>query len=178
MIGSLDVVGITSLFGTLFAIACGVGILGSLLWLWRTRDRRREAELGPVVFSDDVVVKFRRRPDDLPSPVAWPWGVRLLVYEDSIALRSRSIPRWLGSLMMMNYTFDAAACRMYVARISRRTWLPGPRDESVVLWTTDKRGWLEIALKPTTATLDDLQRELIRAGVRPADEPAPVEQSG
>lgn len=52
------VVGVSG--GQLFAVFWGLGALGILWWFWHGRDRRPKRELGPVVFSAEVGVRFRR----------------------------------------------------------------------------------------------------------------------
>jgi|SRR5579862_201327 len=162
-------VGVSSIAGTAFGIVCGVGLVASFVWLWWNRDRRTESELGPVVFSEEVRVKFRRgskRPYSFVTRTfGWP---RLLVHNGTIAIRAPGVPEWLGATMMMNYTLDAADCEIDVARIYRSHPLVPTRDEYVVLRTTDNRGWLEIGLRPRRVSLEDLQHELIGAGVQPA----------
>ena len=76
----------------------------------------------------------------------------------------------------LNDTYDAADCEMDVAPIYR--WHPfvPVKDEYVVLRTTDQRGFLEVGLRPRTVSVDDLQQELIRAGVHPLDD-SPIPRS-
>jgi hypothetical protein len=171
MIGVVVVLGISG--GQLFLIVwvvAAVCILGSF---WRGRDRRPKRELGPVVFSAEVGVRFRRGPNDSYSFVTrhfgWP---RLLVHEDTVEINCPDT-RWMGWANLINDTYDAADCEMDVARIYRYHPVVPVKDEYVVLRTTDQRGFLEVGFRPRTATLDDLQQELIRAGVRPVNELAP-----
>ena len=170
-----DVTGIASLVGALFAVVFGLAFLVMLGWLWLTRESRLESELGPVIFSDEVRVKFRRRPSDpfsfVTRTMGWP---RLRVHEDTIAIRCPGVPLWLASVMMMNYTLEAADCEMDVRSIRRWHPLAGPLDKYVVLRTRDRRGWLELGFKPRTATLESLEQELVRAGAQPARRPIPA----
>jgi len=166
------VVGISG--GQLFAIFWGLAVLVTLGWFWRGRDRRPKRELGPVVFSAEVGVRFRRGPSDSYSFVTrhfgWP---RVLVHEDTTIQIKCPDTRWMGWMNLINDTYDAADCEMDVDRIYR--WHPfvAVKDEYVVLRTTDQRGFLEVGFRPKTVTLDDLQQELVRAGVHPVNELAP-----
>ena len=171
------VVGVTSPAWRLFGIACGVGLLITFGWLWLTRDRIDDAELGAVVFSDEVDVRLRRGPDDPFSFVSKTFGwPRLLIRKDTIAIRAPGVPKWLASTMMMNYTLDTADCELDVASIYRWHPLAPRRDEFVVLRTTDNRGWLELGIRPKTTSLADLKKELIHAGARPAGHFGTVKQ--
>lgn len=100
----------------------------------------------------------------------WP---RLLVHEDNSIEINCPDTRWLGWAKLINDTYDASDCEMDVARIYRWNPVVPVKDDYVVLRTTDQRGFLEVGFRPRTATLDDLEQELIRAGVRRVNEPAP-----
>ena len=172
MIEVVVVVGISG--GQLFVIFWGVTALGILGWFWRGRDRRPQRELGPLVFSAEVGVRFRQGRHQsysfVTSHFGWP---RLLVHEDNTIEISCPDTRWMGWAKLINDTYDAADCEMDVARIYRWNPLIPVRDEYLVLRTTDQRGSLEVGFRPRTVTLDDLRQELIRAGVRPVNEQAP-----
>jgi hypothetical protein len=172
MIEVVVVVGING--GQVFLILWGLGVLGTLWWFWRGRDRRPKRELGPVVFSAEVGVRFRRGPHQTYSFVTrhfgWP---RLLVHEDNTIEINCPDTRWMGWAKFINDTYDATDCEVDVARIYRWSPLVPVKDDYVVLRTTDQRGFLEVGLRPRNATLDQLKQALIRAGVRPANELAP-----
>jgi hypothetical protein len=171
MIRAVTVIGVSG--SSLFAIAWAVSLGCALFWVWASRNRRSEKDLGPAVFSDDVHVKLRRRPDARYGFISTPSGlVRLTVHRDAIAVRCVGVPRWLGSVAGMNYTFDAATCAVAITRVGRRFGSPELGDEYVLLSTTDGRGFLEIGFKPRRATVQSLEQELIRAGARSADESA------
>lgn len=160
--------------GQFFLILWGVLVICILGSVWRGRDRRPRFDLGPVVFSTEVAVKFRRGSHDPWSFVTrhfgWP---RVLVHEDTIEIRCPDT-RWLGWANLMNQTYDAADCEIDVASIWRWHPLVPVRDDCIVLRTTDRRGFLEVGLRPRTTTLDDLRQELIRAGARPLGELASI----
>jgi hypothetical protein len=158
------------------AILIVASACGSFAWLWFTRDRTAEVEVGPVVFSDDVWVRVLR---------GRPYGIvraRLLVGSGVIATRARGLPHWLARLMRMDYTLLASEFEVGLAPVSRRVRLasrasvrssryPVEWDNAVVLSGADGRGWLELELfRSRTARREDVQQALIGAGARPADE--------
>jgi len=158
--------------GDVIALTSGLGICGVVGWLWSTRDRRSDAELGAVIFSDDVHVKARRRPGDrfgsFHTPSGW---VRLFVRENTIAIRWLGAPRWLGALLLMDYTLDGADCEVGVAEVRDNLALSRAERtgaEYVILRGWDSRGWLELAMRSRITSVEDLKRELVRAGVRPS----------
>lgn len=170
--GGMAVVGLNG--GQVFLIVWGVLAVSLIGWLWLRRDRRPKTDLGPVVFSIEVSVRFRRRGfggySFVTSHFGWP---RLLVHEDNTIEINCPDTRWMGWAKLINDTYDAADCEMDVARIYRWHPLIPVKDEYVILRTTDQRGFLEVGVRPRATALDDVQQKLIRAGVRPVNEPAP-----
>ena len=168
----------------LIAIVMGAVVLGGAAWVWFTRGRAPEPEVGPVVFSDDVWVRVvRGRPYGIVR-------VRLLVGQEVIATRSRGLAHRLGKLMDMDYTLRASDFEVGVAPVTgrvkaaaqasvRSSGYPVEWDTAVVLRGPDGRGWLELEFfRSRTATREDVQRALIRAGARPADELVPAQDPG
>jgi hypothetical protein len=154
--------------------ACLVGLTAQSL----TRGRIPEVELGPVVFS--AVVWVRVRPARFNTSG---FGyVRLLVSEGTIATRTRLIPRFVAKLFGTDYTLSAADFEVGTSGVGSAsrgiglvTWSfsvgpgQGMWDEAVVLKGPYGRGWLELEFfRSEKATPGEVQRELIRAGARPA----------
>jgi hypothetical protein len=166
------VVGISG--GQAFLIVWVAGVLATLGWFWRGRDRSPKREFGPVVYSAEVQLRFRRGPHQSYSFVTrhfgWP---RVIIHEDNTIEINCPDTRWMGWAKLINDTYEAADCEMDVARIYRWNPVVPVKDNYVVLGTTDQRGFLEVGLRPRTATLEELQNELISAGVRPVNDLAP-----
>ena len=124
---------------------------------------------GRAVFSDDVSVKVRNR-------LGAQFGrVRLLVDDGTISTRlltswGGTAPRWLGILNVMHYTFRAADCEVELIR-GRRLSLVRQAGGGVILRGADsRRHQVELVLsRPRTATIGDVQRELLGAGARSTD---------
>ena len=153
-----------------------------LAWV-KLREDRTQIDLGPIVFSDEFRAEVRdvypRQMFGMFYPVSGP--VRLLVGQDMIATRvlTGNEPRWLATAGLLDYTFRAADCEVERPRVGETSFFVSLGKPSIVLRGADRRGrQVELALaKPRTATLDDVYRELLRAGARrPADELAPVPQ--
>ena len=163
------------------AIVMGAIALGGVAWVWFTRDRRAELELGAV---DDVWFRVLRGPS---------YGVvraRLLVGPDTITTRCRGLPHVFARLMEMDFTLRASDFEVAVAPVSRRVRAvsrasvrsrryPTEWDAALLICGADRRGRLELEFfRSRTAAREDVREALIRAGARSADELAPVQASG
>jgi hypothetical protein len=155
----------------------GLAVVGVFAWLWFSEGRTRDIELGPVVFSDYVCARLSR---------GRPYGimrVRLLVGQETIATRSRGLPHLFGKMIGFDYTLRAADFEVSDGVVSSRVDLtasaanalsgsrfPVEWDSSVVLSGPYRRGWLELEFfRSRTATREDVQRALIRAGAKAAE---------
>ena len=113
--------------------------------------------------------------------------VRLFFGDGTIATRSvqfgGTFPGWLQNFGLLTYTFRAADCEVDRPLMGVSSFLVSHGKPSLVLRGTERRGEVELALSrpsavtswghpdwPTLAqpTLEDVQRELIRAGARSA----------
>ena len=150
-------------------------------WAWFRRDRTR---LGPSDFAVDLWVE-RINPPSLFFPQVR-GQVRLFAGGGTIATRSvrfgGTFPGWLDNFGLLTYTFRAADCEVDRPLMGVSSFLVSHGKPSLVLCGTDRRGQVELAFSRPSAviswgrpewtnsqpTLEDVQRELIRAGVRPA----------
>jgi len=157
----------------------GAFVLTGLALQKLRRGRVDEVDLGPVVFS--VVVWVRVRPARFNTSG---FGyVRLLLGERTISTRARFVPRFFGKLNGINYTLRAAdfevgiAPSTFAARgLSRVTWSfsvgpgQGVWDKAVVLRGNHGQRQLELEFfRAEKVTREEVQRELVRAGARPAE---------
>ena len=91
--------------GEVFLMLWGLGVLGILWWFWRGRDRRPKRELGPVVFSAEVDVRFRRGRHHSYSFVTSHFGSpRLLVHEDNTIEINCPDTRWMAWAKLISTT--------------------------------------------------------------------------
>lgn len=155
-------------------------------WAWFRRDRTK-LELGPSVYAVDIWAEVIN-PPSLFFPQAR-GHVRLFAGEGTIATRSlrfgATTSGWLDSFGQLTFTFRAADCEVDRPLMGVTSFLVSHGKPSIVLRGTDRRGEVELALaRPSAAafewqprpgpvtqpspSLEDVQRELIRAGARPA----------
>jgi hypothetical protein len=152
-------------------------------WAWFRRDRTK-IELGPDVLAVDMWVERITPSLFFPSVRG---QVRLFVGNGPIATRTvqfgGTFPGWLANFGLLTYTFRAADCEVDRPLMGVSSFLVSHGKPSLVLRGTDRRGEVELALSRPSAvtswghpdwpalaqpTLEDVQRELIRAGARPA----------
>lgn len=155
-------------------------------WAWFHRDRTK-LDLGPSFYAVDVWAEVIN-PPSLFFPKAC-GRVRLFAGEGAIAIRGirfgGTIPGWLDNFDRLTYTFRAADCEVDRPLMGITSFFVSHGKPSIVLRGTDRRGEVEVALcRPSSAalewqprpgpvtqpapTLEDVQRELIRAGARPS----------
>jgi hypothetical protein len=105
--------------------------------------------------------------------------VRVSIDEGTIAIRSHGFLGWAESLGMLDHTFRAADCEVDRPLMGVSSFFAGRGEPSIVLRGTDSQGAIELALSEPTAvefewqqpTVEDVQRQLILAGARPAGDP-------
>lgn len=155
-------------------------------WAWFHRDRMK-IELGPDVIAVDMAAQ--RISPSLFFP-AVSGRVRLFIGDGTIATRNVQFggpfPGWLANFGMLAYTFRAADCEVDRPLMGVSSFMVSLGKPALVLCGTDRRGaQVELAFSRPSAvmswghpdwpqlaqpTLEDVQRELIRAGARPAGE--------
>jgi hypothetical protein len=152
-------------------------------WAWFRRDRTK-VELGPDVLAVDMAAE-RISPSLFFPQVSG--HVRLFVGNGTIATRTvqfgGTFPGWLANFGLLTYTFRAADCEVDRPLMGVSSFFVSHGKPSLVLRGTGRRGEVELALSRPSAvtswgqpewphwaepTLEDVQRELIRAGARPA----------
>ncbi len=143
----------------------GLTVPVAFAWAWFRRDRTK-LELGPSASAVDIWAEA------LTPSLLFPQNsgkVRLFVDEGTIATRSVSSgPAWLG-FDRLTYTFRAADCEIDRPLMGVSSFVVSHGKHSIVLRGPGRRGEVELALaRPSGATLEDVQRALIRAGARPA----------
>ena len=143
----------------------GLVVPVAFAWAWFHRDRTK-LELGPSASAVDIWVEV------LTPSLLFPQNsgkVRLFVDEGTIATRCVSSgPAWLG-FDRLTYTFRAADCEIDRPLMGVTSFVVSHGKQSIVLRGPGRRGEVELAFaRPSGATLEDVQRALIRAGARPA----------
>jgi hypothetical protein len=153
-----------------------VSICGAA-WAWSRREEN-EVELGPYGYEVDMSAELINAPYSFCLPSAR-GHVRVTVDEGMISISSRGLPGWADSLGMLNHTFRATDCEVDRPLMGVSSFFAGRGEPSIVLRGTDSQGAIELALSEPTAvefewqqpTVEDVQRQLIVGGARPAGDP-------